>query len=451
MGKDLDGVITSWNAGAERLFGYAAEEVVGRPITFLIPHDRQDEESNILARLRSGERVEPFDSVRLTRDGRSIDVSLTISPVRDAKGQIVGFSKIARDVGESKRAEETLRQSEEKFRLLAESILQLAWMARPDGHIFWYNRRWYEYTGTTPRGDGRLGLAIGPRPRGAPASAGALERVDRQRRAVRHGLPAPGGRRPVPRVPYPDRAHPKCRRPGARLVRGRIPISTSRRRPRRKSSRANASTGRSGSRSRSGSGPASPTGAIPTRANRSSNSSGSLRSSVRASAGGTCSTPTTPSGRSWPGRNACGPRGIGTSSTVSVGPTGVGIRSWPGACRSGTTTAGSYAGPESTSTSAGSGRRRPRSGSSTKALRKRSVSAPKLSPRRWANCGIGSGGSARSSIRRSSSSGCSRRRAPCWRPIRRSWISPGRAAGRWSAAPSGRPSGTRATRRAARG
>lgn len=105
ISKSLDGIIQSWNVSAERVFGYTAEEAIGRPITMLIPPDRQNEEPAILARLRRGERVDHFETVRQTKDGRLIDLSLTISPVRSASGAIVGASKVARDITERKRAE----------------------------------------------------------------------------------------------------------------------------------------------------------------------------------------------------------------------------------------------------------------------------------------------------------------------------------------------------------
>ncbi|MGK9171451.1 PAS domain S-box protein [Inquilinus limosus] len=106
VAKDLNGVITSWNQGAERLFGYAAEEVIGKPITIIIPEDRQHEEPKILAQIRRGERVEHFETIRRRKDGSLIDISLTISPVRNRKGEIVGASKIARDITERKQAQE---------------------------------------------------------------------------------------------------------------------------------------------------------------------------------------------------------------------------------------------------------------------------------------------------------------------------------------------------------
>ncbi|HJT78136.1 MAG TPA: PAS domain S-box protein [Gemmataceae bacterium] len=117
VSKTLDAIITSWNQGAERLFGYTAAEAVGRPITLIIPPERLDEEPAILERLRRGERVDHFETVRVAKDGRRLDISLTISPVRDASGRIIGASKIARDITARRRAEAALR---EQTRLLRE-------------------------------------------------------------------------------------------------------------------------------------------------------------------------------------------------------------------------------------------------------------------------------------------------------------------------------------------
>jgi PAS domain S-box-containing protein len=114
VSKNLDGVILSWNAGAERLFGYAPHEAIGRPITFIIPPDRQDEEYEILARIARGERVEHFETVRISKQGRRIDISLTVSPVRDSAGRVVGASKVARDITDRKRAEEALREADRR-------------------------------------------------------------------------------------------------------------------------------------------------------------------------------------------------------------------------------------------------------------------------------------------------------------------------------------------------
>ena len=109
IGKTLDGIVTSWNAGATRMFGYRAEEMLGKSVTLLMPEELRGEEEEILASLRRGERIEHFDTVRVTKDGRRIDVSLAVSPVRDGSGRIVGASKVARDITERKRAEELQR------------------------------------------------------------------------------------------------------------------------------------------------------------------------------------------------------------------------------------------------------------------------------------------------------------------------------------------------------
>jgi PAS domain S-box-containing protein len=115
IAKDLDGVISAWNAAAERMFGYTAHEAIGRPITTIIPPELHEEEHGILRRLRAGERIEHHETVRVTKAGKCIDVSLTISPVRDPAGRVVGCSKIARDISQAKQAEAALRQSEQRL------------------------------------------------------------------------------------------------------------------------------------------------------------------------------------------------------------------------------------------------------------------------------------------------------------------------------------------------
>ena len=109
LSKTLDGVIVSWNAGAERMFGYSGGEMIGQPITRLFPPEIIEEEAEIIARLRAGERIEHYETVRLTKDGHRLDVSLTISPVHDAAGNVVAASKIIRDISERKRAEAQIR------------------------------------------------------------------------------------------------------------------------------------------------------------------------------------------------------------------------------------------------------------------------------------------------------------------------------------------------------
>jgi two-component system, chemotaxis family, CheB/CheR fusion protein len=110
--KDLNGVVTTWNASAEKLFGYKAEEIIGRPITVIIPLDLRSDEVHILKKIRRGERIEHFETVRLTKDGRRIDVSLTISPVKNEAGEVIGAAKIVRDISERKQTEEALRRAE---------------------------------------------------------------------------------------------------------------------------------------------------------------------------------------------------------------------------------------------------------------------------------------------------------------------------------------------------
>lgn len=109
VGKDLNSIVTTWNSGAERLFGYSANEMIGTSIMRLIPPDRQTEENEILTRIRNSQRVDHFETVRVRKDGQLIDVSVTISPIKDVTGNVIGASKVARDIGERKRAEEKLQ------------------------------------------------------------------------------------------------------------------------------------------------------------------------------------------------------------------------------------------------------------------------------------------------------------------------------------------------------
>jgi PAS domain S-box-containing protein len=149
ISKDLDGTIVTWNEGASRIFGYAPEEVIGKSITILIPPDRLEEEPNILAQLRKGQRVDHYQTIRVRKDGSLVDISLTISPVRNAAGEIVGASKIARDITQRKRAEAALILSNERFRLMADSAPVLIWIADHAKARHWFNKGWLDFTGRT--------------------------------------------------------------------------------------------------------------------------------------------------------------------------------------------------------------------------------------------------------------------------------------------------------------
>ncbi|WP_225207694.1 PAS domain S-box protein [Novosphingobium huizhouense] len=148
ISKTLDGTVVSWNPAATRIFGWTEGEMVGQSIRTIIPADRQDEEDDILARIGRGERVRSFETVRQRKDGGLLHVSLTVSPILDPGGRIIGASKIARDVTDRHAAQAAHDESELKFRMLADNISQLAWIASPDGALTWYNQRWYDYTGT---------------------------------------------------------------------------------------------------------------------------------------------------------------------------------------------------------------------------------------------------------------------------------------------------------------
>jgi len=149
LSKTLEGVITSWNASAERIFGYTADEIVGRNIRLLIPEDRQAEEDDILAKLRAGRFIEHYETVRLTKDGTRLDVSLSISPVKDETGTIVGASKIVRDITQRKRADEALIAAVAKFESVFNQSGIFAGIMDPDGTLIEINVLALDYCGYT--------------------------------------------------------------------------------------------------------------------------------------------------------------------------------------------------------------------------------------------------------------------------------------------------------------
>jgi PAS domain S-box-containing protein len=157
VSKTLDGTVTSWNAGAEKLFGYSPSEAIGQSITLIIPPDRLHEERMILGKIRQGERVEHYETVRIRKGGQPVQVSVSVSPIRDAKGRVIGASKIARDISPRMQAEAAAHDSERRFAALAELVPQLVWTSDPVGRVDYLNSRWYDYSGRTP--DRALGNA----------------------------------------------------------------------------------------------------------------------------------------------------------------------------------------------------------------------------------------------------------------------------------------------------
>jgi PAS domain S-box-containing protein len=140
IGKDLKGIITSWNKGAETIFGYTASEMAGTSILRLIPNDRQDEENQILGKIKRGESVVHFDTQRQTKGGGLVDVSVTVSPIKDASGTVIGVSKVARDITELKRAEKGLRESEAQLHTTIENLDEGVVVSDLDGRLLQWNR-----------------------------------------------------------------------------------------------------------------------------------------------------------------------------------------------------------------------------------------------------------------------------------------------------------------------
>ena len=151
IGKTLEGTISSWNEAAEAMYGYRADEVIGKPISLLVPPDRQNEMSQILGSIRRGQRLSHFETVRVTKDGRLIEVSVTVSPVKDAAGAIVGAATIAHDIGERRRADCAMRDSAKRFQALFERSLDWLYIHDFDGNFLEMNPAALELLGYEPK------------------------------------------------------------------------------------------------------------------------------------------------------------------------------------------------------------------------------------------------------------------------------------------------------------
>ncbi|HYS44643.1 MAG TPA: PAS domain S-box protein, partial [Geobacteraceae bacterium] len=147
VGKTPEGVITSWNPAAERMYGYTAQEIVGKHISILLPPDRPREMDEILEKIRKGERVEHYETIRVRKDGSTIHVSLTVSPIHDAAGRLIGVSSIKRDIGERKRAEEQFQATSQYVRSLIEASLDPLVTISPEGKITDVNEATMRVTG----------------------------------------------------------------------------------------------------------------------------------------------------------------------------------------------------------------------------------------------------------------------------------------------------------------
>jgi PAS domain S-box-containing protein len=202
IGKSLDGVIVSWNAAAERVYGHSAAEIIGHSISAIVPPNRLDEMPQIIEKVKRGERIDRFETVRVKNDGELVDVSLTVSPIRDAAGRIIGASTVARDITERKRAEAALRESEQLYRSVVNSVAEGILLQDRAGRIVASNRSSERILGRTAEG---LKGQIAPDPSlqaihedGSPLPEGDLPhmitlRTGKPQSNVRIGFPRPDG------------------------------------------------------------------------------------------------------------------------------------------------------------------------------------------------------------------------------------------------------------------
>jgi len=186
ISKSLDGAILAWNASAERLFGFSAAEAVGQPITIIIPDELREEEANILQRLRAGEAIDHYETFRLTKNGKKLQVSLMISPLKDSSGNIVGASKIARDITQQRSTEQALLKSEEQFRLFMDNSPAVAWIKDEHGHYIYISEAYRKQLGVRLEDRcGKTDFEVYPR-----AIAEALRKNDESALALGHSIEA---------------------------------------------------------------------------------------------------------------------------------------------------------------------------------------------------------------------------------------------------------------------
>jgi len=168
IGKDLNSIVTSWNIGAEKLFGYSASEMIGQPITQLIPSDRQEEEIEIINQIKQGESVEHYETLRMAKDGHLIDVSVTVSPIKDMTGKITGASKVARDITERKLAEKALHRERDFISAVVDTVGSMVVVIDRQANIIRFNRACEKLTGYSfdeARGRNLIDLFIMPEER----------------------------------------------------------------------------------------------------------------------------------------------------------------------------------------------------------------------------------------------------------------------------------------------
>lgn len=150
VGKNLESMITSWNKGAEKIYGYTYEEIVGKTVDIIFPEEKKNESREILTQLRQGQEIPPLETIRKRKDGQLIHVSLRVSIIKDSLGNMIGISSIARDITERRKAELAIQESEQRFRSMANTAPVLIWMSGADTLYHFFNKAWLEFTGQTP-------------------------------------------------------------------------------------------------------------------------------------------------------------------------------------------------------------------------------------------------------------------------------------------------------------